>query len=161
MPDVTGKTEQQAKSILGSAGFKSTTVTGTQPGANPGTVINQSPTAGTSAKIGSTVTITVTPTQLTVPAVVIGQTAPQPTAELSGARYNYSVTPSAGTGPAGYLPGTVYATSPPVGSPLAAGSSITIYVVAQQSPSPPPSTPPTSPSTSPSASTSPNANSGP
>ena len=50
---------------------------------------------------------------------------------MSGAPYNYNVT--AVQGPGNGPVGTVYQTSPAVGTPLAPGSSITIFVVAPQS----------------------------
>jgi beta-lactam-binding protein with PASTA domain len=146
VPDVRGKSTADATSILRSAGFKVRVVQGTQAGAAPGTVISESPTQGTPAPPGSAVTITVTPSQETVPNV-IGEQSDQAMAALTSAPYNYNVTATQGQGPSTYQPGTVYSTSPGPGSPLAPGGNITIYVQAQASPSPS-----TSPSPSPSPS---------
>jgi eukaryotic-like serine/threonine-protein kinase len=149
VPTVTGDSETQASSILTRDGFKVSVTTGQQAGTAPNTVISQLPTAGSTALAGSTVTITVTGSTPTVPSAVIGMTEEQAEQFLSSAPYNYNVSVQTGSGPG--QPGQVYATSPSVGSQLAPGSSITIFVVGQASPtmspsptttpSPPPSTP--------------------
>ncbi|MHB1486568.1 MAG: Stk1 family PASTA domain-containing Ser/Thr kinase [Acidimicrobiales bacterium] len=78
VPDVTGKSFTDASSILTNAGF---TVAQNPQASNsvpPNTVISQSPTAGSSAKSGDTVTLTVSsgPNQIPVPDVS-GQTPSQ------------------------------------------------------------------------------------
>ncbi|HXZ66267.1 MAG TPA: Stk1 family PASTA domain-containing Ser/Thr kinase [Streptosporangiaceae bacterium] len=133
VPNVVDKSQADATSILRVDGFKVSVVAGTQAGAAPGSVISESPSAGTPAPIGSTVTITVTPSQTTVPNV-IGEQQGEAMAALTGPPYNYIVTVQ--QEPAQGQAGTVYATSPSTGTPLPPGSSITIYVVAQASPSP-------------------------
>jgi eukaryotic-like serine/threonine-protein kinase len=148
VPNVVGKSQADATSILRSDGFKVAVTQGTQAGAAPGSVINTSPTFGTPAPIGSTVTITVTASQTTVPNV-IGDMQGQAMAALTSSPYNYNVTVSQGSGPSTYQPGQVYSTSPGPGSSLAPGGNITIYVQQQASPSPSVSASP-SPSTSPS-----------
>jgi beta-lactam-binding protein with PASTA domain len=79
-----------------------------------------------------------------VPTSVLGMTQAQAQSLLSSAPYNYNVTvqPGAGNGAVG----TVYQTSPPVGTALPSGSAITIFVVAPQV-----TAPPTSPSSTPSS----------
>ncbi len=133
VPNVVTKSQADATSILRVDGFKVSVVTGTQAGAAPGSVISESPSAGTPAPFGSTVTITVTPSQTTVPNV-IGEQQSEAYNALTGSPYNYNVTVQ--QEPAQGQAGTVYATSPSPGTPLPPGSSITIYVVAQASPSP-------------------------
>lgn len=154
VPNVVGLKRAAAIAALKRAGFKVTVTSATQAGASPNTVVSQSPLATTSAKAGSTVTIGVTSAALTVPGSVIGMTQGQATALLSSAPYNYQVTFQAGQGPGAV--GTVYATSPGVGSTLAPGQGIILYVVAAPSPSPTTTSPSPSPSpTSPSPSSSP------
>ncbi|MGH3301853.1 MAG: Stk1 family PASTA domain-containing Ser/Thr kinase [Streptosporangiaceae bacterium] len=145
VPGVVGKKQADATSILRSDGFKVSVVTGQQAGVAPDTVISQSPTQGTPAPPGSPVQITVTAPPTTVPSSVLGMTQDQAMNLLSGPPYNYQVTVQQGAGQG--QPGTVYQTVPAVGTTLAPGSPITIYVVGQASPSPSPSQ---SPSSSPS-----------
>ena len=59
VPTVIGKDEDQAKSILGSAGFESVEVESVPNDAPSGTVLEQGPPAGSSVADGSTVTLTV------------------------------------------------------------------------------------------------------
>jgi len=139
VPNVVNMSQSDAQAKLRAAGFKVVTVSAQQAGTAPNTVINQSPSGGVTAQVGSTVTITVTPPQTIVPSSVIGDTQAQATSVLSSPPYNYLVSVQPGNGPG--QPGTVFATSPSVGSPLAPNSPITIYVVQpSQSSSPSPST---------------------
>jgi eukaryotic-like serine/threonine-protein kinase len=150
VPSVIGDRRGQAVSILKQHGFKVVVVAVTSAGSASNTVVTEKP-SGTAAK-GSTVTIGVTAKTLTVPNV-IGMTEQQAEKTLGASPYGYFVTPQPGAGPSGYAVGTVYATSPHVGSALSAGSPITIFVVESPSSSPPASSsPPTSPSPSPSIS---------
>ena len=148
VPDVVGRPRGKAVAVLRAAGFQVQVIPGQSPTAAPNTVISETPAANTSQPVGSTITISVTGASLTVPTAILGMTQAQAQAFLSGAPYNYNVT--AVQGPGNGPVGTVYQTSPAVGTPLAPGSSITIFVVAPQSSSPPPSSsPPTSPSATP------------
>jgi len=155
VPYVIGDTRGVAVSKLSAAGFSPVVKidTSAPAGTPPNRVVSQTPLGDTLASKGSTVTIEVTARALTVPNSVLGMQESQAKAYLSAAPYNYVVTVLPGTGPAGEAVGTVYATSPQVGSQLPAGSPITIYVVAAPSSSPAVS-PSTSPSSSPSPSTS-------
>jgi beta-lactam-binding protein with PASTA domain len=78
-------------------------------------------------------------------------TQAQAQALLGSAPYNYSVSVQTGAGNGAI--GTVYQTSPPVGTALPAGSAITIFVVAPQST--PTITPSSTPSITPSGTASP------
>jgi len=153
VPSVVGDTRSQAESALRSKGFQVTvqTVQATT-GQAPNTVVSQTPAAYKQATKGSFVTIVVTARQLTVPSKVLGETESQAESLLSSGPYDYVVTVTPGSAPAGsqYQPGQVFATNPSPGSPLAAHSPITIYVAT--SPSPSPSVTPSSPSPSPSTS---------
>ena len=136
VPNVVGESRSSALATLRGDGFKVNVTAATQAGAAPNTVVNQSPAGQTTAAKGSTVTIGVTSGALTVPDVV-NMSQAQAQSELTSSPYDYNVTvqTQAVTGTIG----TVYATSPASGSTLAAGSSITIYVVGAPSTSPSPS----------------------
>ena len=136
VPNVFGDTRGVAVSRLRRAGFKVQVTAGTQAGAAPNTVINQSPAGNTTAPKGSTVTITVTSNATLVPDVV-NMTQAQAMSILDGKPYFYHVTVQ--TGSVAGTVGNVYATNPSASSPLPPGSSITIYVVGP-SPTPTPST---------------------
>ncbi len=150
VPDVKGQTRSSAIAELKGDGFKVLVVAAQSAGAPANTVVNQSPGPGSKEPVGSTVTIGVTGATVTVPSSVIGMSTSQAISLLQAAPYNYTVTQQTGSGP-GQV-GTVFATSPPVGSALPAGSAITIFVVGAPSPSPTPTPtpPPVSPSPTPS-----------
>ncbi len=148
VPDVTGETRAKATSDLTAAGFqvKVASQTQQQAGTPPNSVVSQDPAGNTQAKKGSTVTITLTPSEPVVPADVIGKSQADATAELQGLGFNVQTTFVNGAG----QPGTVSQVSPPPGTPLAPGSPVTIFVIQpQQSPPPSPSAS-ASPSPSPS-----------
>jgi eukaryotic-like serine/threonine-protein kinase len=148
VPNVQGQRRSTAIAALKAAGFKVLVTAAQSSGTAANTVVNQSPVGGSKEPVGSTVTIGVTGATVTVPASVIGMSPSQATALLQGGPYNYTVTQQTGSGP-GQV-GTVYATSPPVGSALPPGSAIIIYVVGAPSPTPTPT--PSSSSPSPTAS---------
>jgi len=147
VPDVTGKSQQQATQMLRAAGFQVAVSSQTQQqaGTPPDTVVSESPSGNSQATRGSTVTITLTPSLQQVPDVT-GDTAQQAMAILSGPPYQFNVSQQPVSGPG--TPGTVQNTSPGPGATLAPGGQITIYVIEQPSPSPSPS--PSSPGPSPS-----------
>ncbi len=129
VPNVVGQKRGPAITALRAAGFKVAVIAGQSPTAAPNTVTTETPTG--TQPIGTTITISVTGATPTVPSSVLGMTAAQASALLSASPYSYFVTtqPGNGNGPVG----TVYQTSPAVGSPLAQGSPITIFVVAPAS----------------------------
>jgi eukaryotic-like serine/threonine-protein kinase len=145
VPSVVNMSVSDAQNKLRSEGFKVVSQTGQQAGTAPNTVINQSPAGGAVEPIGSTVTITVTAQNPTVPGSVICESQSQATSVLQGQPYNYQVTAQPVSG-GQCQDGQVTQTLPAPGSTLPAGSPITIYV---QQPNQSPS-PSTSPSTSPS-----------
>jgi len=150
VPNVKGQTRGSAIAELRGDGFKVLVIAAQSPGAPANTVVNQSPAQGSKEPVGSTVTIGVTGATVTVPSSVIGMSPSQATALLQAGPYNYTVTQQTGSGP-GQI-GTVFATSPPVGSALPPGSAIVIFVVGapSQSPTPTPTPASSSPSTTPS-----------
>ncbi|HEY7324293.1 MAG TPA: Stk1 family PASTA domain-containing Ser/Thr kinase [Streptosporangiaceae bacterium] len=138
VPDVTGLTQQQATQKLEAAGFKVqvSSQTQQQAGSPPGTVVSQQPGGNTQAPKNSTVIITLTPSQVTVPDVT-GDSQQQAQSILSGAPYNFNVSVQQVSGPG--QPGTVQSTSPGPNANVAPGSNITIFVIQQASPPPSPS----------------------
>jgi beta-lactam-binding protein with PASTA domain/tRNA A-37 threonylcarbamoyl transferase component Bud32 len=126
VPDVVGKSQEQATSILQQAGF---TVNVTQQNSNnvtQGSVITTNPPPGTTVGQGSAVQIVVSSgkQQVQVPSVV-GQSpsaAGQTLGQL-GLQVRQSSEPSS-TVPAG----EVTRTDPPAGTTVAIGSTVTVYV---------------------------------
>jgi serine/threonine-protein kinase len=84
VPDVRGKTEDEARTALEGAGFRVTVDQKEDAKADPGTVLEQSPSSGKAAR-ASTVTLTVAiqPKQIDVPNVV-GRSQNNATKTLSG-----------------------------------------------------------------------------
>jgi serine/threonine-protein kinase len=84
VPDVTGKTYDEASSTLQAAGFK-VTRTDKESDEDPGTVLSQNPKGGTQADSGATIALTVAKeqTQIDVPDVT-GEDASTAVAKLSG-----------------------------------------------------------------------------
>ena len=85
VPSVVGQPEAQAKAELSNAGFESAVVHETSDSVTPGTVISQSPSAGTLLAQGKIVTITVavappspTPTPTPTPTSSGGSPSPNP-----------------------------------------------------------------------------------
>jgi eukaryotic-like serine/threonine-protein kinase len=151
VPNVKGESEQTATNTLQAKGF---TVSVQQAPDSPlpqNTVARQSPAAGSLAAKGSTVTIYISGGGTKVPGVV-GDTQQGATQQLENDGFSVNVVMSSGSGSQGFQPGTVWKTDPAAGTTLSQGSSVTIFVVPQPTPtpttpSPTPSTPSPSPST--------------
>jgi eukaryotic-like serine/threonine-protein kinase len=152
VPNVVGENENAATSQLDNKGFQvseKSQPNSTQP---QGQVVSQTPKGGTSATKGSLVTIFVSGGGTQIPSV-IGDPVATAQQILSGAGFN--VVTKTVQGPAGSTPGNVFSQTPGSGT-VPTGSTVTIFVAAQQTSSPSPSpSPSTSPSPSPSASTNP------
>jgi serine/threonine-protein kinase len=149
VPNVTGLKRDDAIARLRALGFKWSIVTSQSTAVPPNSVISYSPQG--KQPVGTTITLQVNGSNVTVPADVICQTPRAAAQELSLSPYSFQVATQTGSSSGnGNCPvGTVYQTSPPTGSTIAPGSQITIFVVgASQSPSPtatvtpPPTTPP-------------------
>jgi serine/threonine-protein kinase len=126
VPDVTGKTEDQATTALTRAGFQVDTKTEASPSVAKGLVISQDPAGAATAEKGSTVTITVSSGtgQVTVPDVS-GQS--QSSAEQ--AIRNAGLVPSASTSPSSSdTPGTVISQDPGGGGKADKGSTVSIVI---------------------------------
>jgi serine/threonine-protein kinase len=135
VPDVKGLKVGAAKDQLRAAGFKWTIITQQSTSAPPNTVISYTPTG--KQNVGSTITLYVNGSNVTVPADVICKTPQAATAELSQSPYSFSVQTQQGSSSGnGNCPvGTVYQTSPATGMTVPPGSQITIFVVTASQPS--------------------------
>jgi serine/threonine-protein kinase len=146
VPDVTGSSEADAKSALEAAGLKVAVQKREVEEPAPGTVVSQTPSAGTQVKQGSQVTIVVAQAlaQIAVPNVV-GQNEEEAIAKLSEQGFAAKTVSRTVTDPA--KDGVVVQQSPVAGAKRKKGAAVTIAVgkLAQQTtstPSPPTPTPP-------------------
>jgi eukaryotic-like serine/threonine-protein kinase len=155
VPHVVGENENAATSQLENAGFQVSEKSQPNSTAPQGQVVSQSPKAGTQVSKGALITIYVSGGGTQVPSVV-GDPVATAQQILSGAGFN--VVTKTVQGPAGSTPGNVFEQNPSSGT-QPTGSTVTIFVAAQQTSSPSPSPSP-SPSTSPSPSPSASANPG-
>jgi serine/threonine-protein kinase len=141
VPNVVQETAAAAMSQLQALGF----IVSEQPAPNSaapsGTVVRQTPAAGTQAARGSTVTIYVSGGGVPVQNV-IGDPAGTAQQILQGE--GFIVDTKVVPGPAGSTPGDVFSQTPSSGT-LPKGGTVTIYVA--QQPTPTPSTPTPTPST--------------
>jgi serine/threonine-protein kinase len=135
LPDVTGATEDDARSTLGDLGLQVQTKRVETSKYADGTVYKQSPKAG-EVPIGSTVTITVasTPTTAAVPDVT-GQTQADATNALINAGFKVTVKSQSSTEQPS---GLVFAQSPDAGISLGLGQPVTIFVSTGPGPTPDP-----------------------
>ncbi len=127
VPDVTGKTQDEARSALQAAGFTVTTIEKEDDKADAGTVLSQDPGSGAKAGHGSAITITVAtePTKVSVPDVV-GNTQNQATETLSGR--GLKVVPKDVPVDTPDEDGVVQSQDPASGAKLDRGSAVTISV---------------------------------
>jgi len=132
IPDVTGKTLEEATSILTGAGFTVSpdTVFVVDSTLEPGKVLSTNPPFGQSAVQGTVVVLTVSkaPDQVSVPDVT-GQTSAAAQAALSAEPYAFVVTISQEPN-ATVAADTVLRTDPAVNTPVAKGSPINVIVSA-------------------------------
>jgi eukaryotic-like serine/threonine-protein kinase len=140
-----------AQSTLQAKGFNVSVHADPTSTQQAGTVISQSPSAGT-ATPGSTVTLTYSGGASSVPSV-IGDS--QQTANQILTTAGFAVNVQQGSGPSQYANGTVFSQQPGASTTEPKGTTITIFVQNGASPSPSPSVTPsqsTSPSPNPSGS---------
>lgn len=132
VPNVVGQTANQATSAIQAAGLVAQTRN--EPNsASPGTVVGESPGAGTTVNKGSTVTLSVSsgPQNVQVPDVT-GIPQDQATQELTNQGFNVAVVTEPSTDPS--VPqGDVFQTDPAAGTYEPQGSTVTIYVASGQS----------------------------
>jgi serine/threonine-protein kinase len=126
VPDVTNALQADARATLESAGFVVAVTTRASPTVSSGRVIEQNPTAGVSARPGSTITIVVSngPALVAVPDVRTMAQADAVNA-LTAAGFKSQIVLQTGGGPVG----TVISQSPAAGADVAAGSTVRITVV--------------------------------
>jgi beta-lactam-binding protein with PASTA domain/tRNA A-37 threonylcarbamoyl transferase component Bud32 len=126
VPDVTGKSFDEAQSTLQAAGFK-VTRTDKESDKDPGTVLSQNPKAGTQVDSGSTVGLTVAKeqTQVDVPDVT-GEDSPVAIRELSKAGFEVDPQTKDVDSPEG--DGVVIDQNPAGGAKAKKGSKVTIVV---------------------------------
>jgi beta-lactam-binding protein with PASTA domain len=131
VPEVTGETQAEAKAALTAAGLKLGTVTAqAAPGAQAaGTVLSQSPTAGTSLQTGQAVSLVVAqaPKEVAVPEVV-GQSETQAAATLGRAGFNPKSVSRAVSEAEAVKVGMVLKQSPAGGRLAPKGATVTIAV---------------------------------
>jgi beta-lactam-binding protein with PASTA domain len=133
VPGVTGESQDAATASLRAAGLKAVVDKREVEEPAPGTVISQSPSAGSQVKAGSEVTIVVAQAlkQSSVPSVV-GQTEEKALATLSGAGFASKTVSRTVTDPS--KNGVVVQQSPAAGAKLKKGATVTVAVgkLAQQ-----------------------------
>jgi eukaryotic-like serine/threonine-protein kinase len=157
VPEVTGQSQSEATATIAGAGLKAAAQKREVAEPSPGTVISQTPAAGTQLKRGSTVTIVVAqaPKKVTLPSL-LGESEGEALARLSGLGLGSKVTSE--TVSEASKEGIVVHQDPKAGSKLSKGAVVTIAVgkLAQQTtststttttPTPPPATPGSSPAT--------------
>jgi eukaryotic-like serine/threonine-protein kinase len=148
VPGVTGETQANATAALAAAGFKVKVAKREVAEPAAGTVVSQSPSAGSQLKVGEQVTIVVAqaPKQMPVPSVV-GQSEAQAQAALTSAGYSAHTVSRTVTDPAKV--GVVVQQSPGAGSrPPSKSVTIAVGALAQPTtstttttPAPPPPAP--------------------
>jgi len=126
VPNVVGKTQAQATSLLNNAGLTPEVVTEPSDDKPAGEVLSQSPPAGAKADKGSTVTITVSSgvAQVTVPSVA-GDDLAGASATLGAAGFKVTSIQQSSTSVAA---GTVIGTNPAAGTQMAKGSTVQVIV---------------------------------
>jgi serine/threonine-protein kinase len=126
VPNVVGKTQAQATSLLTTSGFTVQVVQQADDTIKAGEVISQSPAAGGQADKGSQVTITVSSgvEQIPVPSVA-GDDLAGASATLGAAGFKVTSTQQSSTTVAA---GTVINTNPAAGTIVAKGATIQIIV---------------------------------
>jgi serine/threonine-protein kinase len=148
VPDVKGQKEGPARSALQAAGFKVQVSRQPAGGSPPGTVLDQSPAAGTQVLPGSTVNIVVAqapppPNNTASVPNVVGRPGDVATSTLTGAGFNVRAQ-TQDVGQKGQ-DNKVLSQNPAGGSTLNKGSTVTIIVGRFKPPKPNPPTTPTTP----------------
>jgi eukaryotic-like serine/threonine-protein kinase len=152
VPSVTGDAQAAAEATLTTAGLTVGTVTQqSSEEKTPGTVLSQSPAAGTSLRAGGSVNLVVAqaPNEVAVPGVV-GQGEAQAAAELGRAGFTPKTASATTAEPS--LVGLVLKQSPGAGQRARRGSTVTITVGTLGTPTSH-TTPSTTPKTTPTATT--------
>jgi serine/threonine-protein kinase len=152
VPEVTGEQQAVATATLAAAGLKVTVVKREVAEPPAGTVISQSPGAGSQLKVGGKATIVVAQAlKLLAAPSVVGQSEAQAAATLTGAGFASHTVSRTVTDPSKV--GIVVQQSPEAGHKLAKGAVVTIAVgaLAQQTTSTSTTTTTTPPASAPAA----------
>ncbi|WP_431246761.1 transglycosylase domain-containing protein [Leifsonia xyli] len=128
IPDLTGKTPDEANSILNGLGLESADGGPQDSVAPAGTVASSNPPAGTPVSKGSVVTIYTSNGSLVAVPNVVGQKFSDAQAALTAA--GFKVKAAGGNNPAA----TVQAQDPAAGTPAKAGTQITLTLAAASAP---------------------------
>lgn len=123
IPDITGKTKDEAAALLNEAGFDHASFVDEKSDGTEGTVLSLSPEAGTKAKASTPIEVKVA-TPYTVPDVT-GKSSDDAVAALKDASYATNVVYYYTEDVA---EGLVVSTDPPAGTKLASGSTVTVSV---------------------------------
>ena len=126
VPSVVGQQYDAAAATLTTAGFDVTRLDDETSTLAPGTVINQTPSAGRLAPKGSAITLTVSGTEVTLPDYV-GQTYDAASTNLQ----RLGITVTRKDVESDKAPGTVLAMDPAAKTKVAKGSTVTLQVAAQ------------------------------
>ncbi|NAZ82581.1 Stk1 family PASTA domain-containing Ser/Thr kinase [Kineococcus sp. R8] len=132
VPDVVGRTQQEAEAALQGVGLSSTVVQAASEDQPLGVVISTDPTAGTPALFSAPVTLTVSsgPAAVTVPDLT-GSTQAQAREELSQAGLTVGPVETTDENPQADR-GTVVRTDPGADASAAPGTPVTLYVASGQ-----------------------------
>ncbi|MDR2985664.1 MAG: Stk1 family PASTA domain-containing Ser/Thr kinase [Nocardiopsaceae bacterium] len=154
LPDVSGKTVDEATALLSQKGWKNV-ITGSTPVASlkfkSGEVVSTNPGAGATVPLNTQIVLRVSGGGIAVPALV-GLSEAEAQAKLSQIGLANSV--SQQSGPPGTIPGTVWKTTPHRGKAVLPTATVILYVAPGTTSSPSPTPTPT-PSDSSSASPTP------
>lgn len=128
VPDVRGRTEEDATSILENAGFEVRVVDTPSDTVDEGIVVSQDPVQPEEAEPGDTVTISVStgPSETPMPSVT-GEDADAAQARLEN-DYGLNVTQTEATEPCTEPPGNVCDQDPAEGTPVSPGDDVTLFV---------------------------------
>jgi beta-lactam-binding protein with PASTA domain/predicted Ser/Thr protein kinase len=126
VPNVVGKLQAAAQTLLGQAGFTST-VTSTDSTQPAGTVLTQSPTVGTNRPLQSAVALTVAkaPKTLTLQSLV-GESADEASSALGASGLKVTTTTQSVTDPA--QDGRVVSQSPSANTKVAVGDTVALVI---------------------------------
>jgi len=132
VPDVVGRTQQEAQTALTDAGLTSTVVQAPDDTQPQGTVTGTDPAAGTSAVLGTAVTLTVSsgPSAVTVPDVT-GRTQDQAREQLTQAGLTVGTVETTDEAPNADK-GSVVRTDPGPDASAAPGTAVKLYVASGQ-----------------------------
>jgi eukaryotic-like serine/threonine-protein kinase len=131
VPNVVGQQASAAQNALTAKGLNVSVVSDTASTQPKGTVTKQNPPGNTSVNPGSKVTISVSGGGVNVPSVV-GDSASTAQTILQGD--GFKVDPKTVTGPSSATPGDVFQQTPSGNSSVPQGSTVTIYIAAQPTP---------------------------